>query len=334
MGQFRIRVHLRLRPSDKHSSHFHLEHKANGLPSIVRGATQEAVFERCAAPALTDVLNGYNGNIVAYGQVGSGKTFTMAGETKVRFLISIPHIKAYEVVYDLLMKNQAASNLVLMEGRGIMEVKGLRKTLCRTEADAMKLLFEGGRRRSVASHPLSRAVLELRRGQNHISFRQSRLTAFLRDAIVGNGKTVLIVCAVPEDDYLDETMELQASVKHFLADGGTINDIPVDTLSQVTRSSMIMYVSKEYSWAGIEHPDDILAAQPCSTEGVGELDGQAFIHYKKNVAEGQQFESLIKDKTIELRYPKCCLVRDSECSVCLTNAQAEQYFLKRIKSLW
>jgi len=32
---------------------------------------------------VEEFLNGYNATILAYGQIGSGKTFTMTGDTKV-----------------------------------------------------------------------------------------------------------------------------------------------------------------------------------------------------------------------------------------------------------
>jgi Cdc6-like AAA superfamily ATPase len=38
---------------------------------------QESVFEETALPILESVLEGYNGTIFAYGQTGTGKTFTM-----------------------------------------------------------------------------------------------------------------------------------------------------------------------------------------------------------------------------------------------------------------
>ena len=39
--------------------------------------TQDSVYDRIARPVVTDVLKGYNGTIFAYGQTGTGKTFTM-----------------------------------------------------------------------------------------------------------------------------------------------------------------------------------------------------------------------------------------------------------------
>jgi Tfp pilus assembly pilus retraction ATPase PilT len=44
---------------------------------------QETVFDLCAKEIVDDVLRGYNGTIMTYGHVGSGKTFTMTGGNKV-----------------------------------------------------------------------------------------------------------------------------------------------------------------------------------------------------------------------------------------------------------
>ena len=43
-------------------------------------AKQSEVFEECAMPVIEEVLLGYSATIFAYGQTGTGKTFTMEGE--------------------------------------------------------------------------------------------------------------------------------------------------------------------------------------------------------------------------------------------------------------
>ena len=45
------------------------------------GTSQEEVFNVAAKPAVNSVLEGYNSTIFAYGQTGTGKTFTMEGFT-------------------------------------------------------------------------------------------------------------------------------------------------------------------------------------------------------------------------------------------------------------
>ena len=44
---------------------------------ILHNSSQESVYDECAAPIVKSLLDGYNGTILAYGQTGAGKTFTM-----------------------------------------------------------------------------------------------------------------------------------------------------------------------------------------------------------------------------------------------------------------
>lgn len=42
--------------------------------------SQSLVFEKVGLPIIDSVLNGMSGSILAYGQTGTGKTYTMIGE--------------------------------------------------------------------------------------------------------------------------------------------------------------------------------------------------------------------------------------------------------------
>ena len=39
--------------------------------------SQAEVFDTCALPVISKVFDGYNGSVLAYGQTGTGKTYTM-----------------------------------------------------------------------------------------------------------------------------------------------------------------------------------------------------------------------------------------------------------------
>lgn len=49
---------------------------------FTQDAAQEEVYNYAVAPAVDDVLMGYNGTILAYGQTGAGKSYTMQGPPK------------------------------------------------------------------------------------------------------------------------------------------------------------------------------------------------------------------------------------------------------------
>lgn len=92
--------------------------------------TQMEIYRRVALPVVDKVLNGYNGTIFAYGQTGTGKTYTMSGHQKSddikgiipntfshifsqiarsndkTFVVTVTYVEIYnEDIRDLLSKN-------------------------------------------------------------------------------------------------------------------------------------------------------------------------------------------------------------------------------------
>ncbi|KAK9730619.1 Kinesin motor domain [Popillia japonica] len=81
-------------------------------------STQQSIYDETVRPLVASVLEGYNGCVFAYGQTGTGKTFTMEGEddddnrgviprafeqiwshinrtTGVEFLVSVRYLEIY-----------------------------------------------------------------------------------------------------------------------------------------------------------------------------------------------------------------------------------------------
>ncbi len=133
-------------------------------------ANQELVFERTALPLIDVVLHGVNACVFASGATGSGKTYTMLGESGVpgimtlslhelfarleesdNFNIRCSFIEVYnEVIKDLLRENNMASLDIREDARsgltyiqGVTEVDGIRHF-----DDMMSLLQVGNRRRT------------------------------------------------------------------------------------------------------------------------------------------------------------------------------------------
>ena len=65
--------------------------------------SQEEIYENTAAPIVDGVLNGYNGTIFAYGQTGTGKTYTMDGDTEGENRGIVP--RAFEHIFDYMRAN-------------------------------------------------------------------------------------------------------------------------------------------------------------------------------------------------------------------------------------
>ncbi|XP_072961067.1 kinesin-like protein KIN-14J [Typha angustifolia] len=137
---------------------------------------QEAVFAE-TLPVVRSVLDGYNVCIFAYGQTGTGKTFTMEGTpenrgvnyralevlfrisqercSSVRYEFSVSMLEVYnEKLRDLLEENsdQLAKKLEIKQAAdGAQEVPGLVEAqVCNIE-EVWKMLKTGARNRSVGS---------------------------------------------------------------------------------------------------------------------------------------------------------------------------------------
>ncbi|KAG5502931.1 hypothetical protein JKF63_04704 [Porcisia hertigi] len=67
-------------------------------------ATQEEVYELSARPAVLSVLEGYNATLMAYGQTGTGKTYTMEGFTNEEERGIIP--RAVESVFEYIQERR------------------------------------------------------------------------------------------------------------------------------------------------------------------------------------------------------------------------------------
>jgi len=152
------------------------------LDRILHNASQEMVFDVAARDIVNNVIEGYNGTILAYGQTGAGKTFTMNGGTQsyqhrgvvprslghlfrsiqskpeVATVVRLSYIEIYnETYYDLLAdSSENRPDLTVRDGpNGSVEVKGLTKLVAESEEAALGHLFTGEANRSIAQHQMN-----------------------------------------------------------------------------------------------------------------------------------------------------------------------------------
>lgn len=52
-------------------------------------AQQRSIYDRAVKPIVKDVLEGYNCTVFAFGQTGTGKTYTMEGEMRQKVLYKL-----------------------------------------------------------------------------------------------------------------------------------------------------------------------------------------------------------------------------------------------------
>ncbi|OQR90737.1 kinesin KIF9 [Thraustotheca clavata] len=194
----RVKVCIRVRPASKDHAGIvvnetektiNVLNNGNGTSFRFDGVlgssvTQEQVFEKAAMEATESVLHGYNGTVMAYGQTGAGKTFTMTGgkssfsdrgicarsiamifhaikqDTEHTYTIRASYAEIYnEQLYDLLdfSENQQKELLIQENDKGQTFVKGLSKPLVDSEEAALDLLFQGETNRTIAEHCLNNA---------------------------------------------------------------------------------------------------------------------------------------------------------------------------------
>lgn len=73
--------------------------------------TQEEVYNATALPIVNGVLEGYNGTIFAYGQTGTGKTFSMDGKPTGELRGIMP--RAFDHIFEYIAANSADTEFLV-----------------------------------------------------------------------------------------------------------------------------------------------------------------------------------------------------------------------------
>ncbi|KAF2210966.1 hypothetical protein CERZMDRAFT_85869 [Cercospora zeae-maydis SCOH1-5] len=163
-----------------------LSNKAYQFDKVFSPASDQGmVFEEVVAPILDEVLNGFNCTIFAYGQTGTGKTYTMSGDIsdtlpipeaagiiprvlhtlfaklgdeseKIEHSVKCSFIELYnEDLRDLLAADDHTKLKIFDEanknGRTTTMVQGMEETHIKTASKGIKLLRDGSHKRQVAA---------------------------------------------------------------------------------------------------------------------------------------------------------------------------------------
>lgn len=135
--------------------------------------TQEEIFED-TKPTILSCVDGYNVCIIAYGQTGAGKTYTMTGpqdnpgvnirsvkelfkscrqRETIRYTMKVSIVEIYnEAIFDLLVpRNEGIEKLQIQtKGKDIM-IPGLTEIEVCSVEEVLTLMSEGEKNRTVAS---------------------------------------------------------------------------------------------------------------------------------------------------------------------------------------
>eukprot|EP00897_Mesotaenium_endlicherianum_P005553 jgi/Mesen1/5025/ME000025S04423 len=134
-------------------------------------AGQGDVYNVAARPIVRDVLNGYNGTIMAYGQTGAGKTYTLSStipeqlgiiprasadvfemasaDSEHDYRVTMSYIQIYmEMIQDLL--RPPSSNMQIRENEHGVYISGVHEVEVKKVDDCLRLLALGERNRAFA----------------------------------------------------------------------------------------------------------------------------------------------------------------------------------------
>ncbi|EDQ88811.1 uncharacterized protein MONBRDRAFT_25905 [Monosiga brevicollis MX1] len=135
-------------------------------------ASQSDLYATAVRPIVSSVLQGYNGSVIAYGQTGTGKTFTIEGAlegeqrgvipravqdifTHIQYLVRVSYLQIYnEKISDLLQPSSDANLRIRERGNG--EPYGLSEHVARRAEDVYKLLAAGKNQRVTNSTSMNR----------------------------------------------------------------------------------------------------------------------------------------------------------------------------------
>ena len=141
---------------------------------------QRAIYEESARGAVTNVLQGYNASIIAFGQTGAGKTHTMTGALsgdlrgiipravddvfahiqrdtgeRCKFLVRASYLQIYNEVISDLLKPEVTNLSVREDRKRGVHVEGLSEWVVRTSADVYALMERGAAARATGATKLN-----------------------------------------------------------------------------------------------------------------------------------------------------------------------------------
>lgn len=145
---------------------------------LTEHASQKRVYEAVAKPVVESVLEGYNGTIMAYGQTGTGKTYTLgrldeeddsnrgimaravedilAGVSLVHDSVVVSYLQLYmELIQDLLAPEKDNIQIVEDPKSGDVSVPGASVVEIKDEKSFVELLQTGEANRAVANTKLN-----------------------------------------------------------------------------------------------------------------------------------------------------------------------------------
>ncbi|CAH8847748.1 unnamed protein product [Trichobilharzia szidati] len=191
---------------------------------------QTDIYNRVARPIVDKVLEGYNGTILAYGQTGTGKTFTMEGIRSVPELRGIiPNSFAH--IFGAIAK--ADTNVRFLVRVSYLEIYNEEGSERQAKTGATGKRLQEANKINLSLATLGNVISALVDGKStHVPYRNSKLTRLLQDSLGGNSKTAMIANISPSDYNYDESLSTlrYANRAKNIKNKAKINEDPKDAM--------------------------------------------------------------------------------------------------------
>eukprot|EP00096_Caligus_rogercresseyi_P016446 TRINITY_DN910_c0_g1_i2.p1 TRINITY_DN910_c0_g1~~TRINITY_DN910_c0_g1_i2.p1 ORF type:complete len:1078 (-),score=315.91 TRINITY_DN910_c0_g1_i2:356-3589(-) len=194
---------------EKSNSSLTKTYSFNGVfePEVPQGP----VYARVVKPLIEQVMMGYNCTVFAYGQTGTGKTFTMEGVPESPkagvvpralndlfdglrvsavkdYAIRVSYLELYnEEIFDLLSDVSDASRLRLYEDaqkKGSIIIQGLEELQVNSKEEVLRVLRKGSLKRQTAA-----TLMNAKSSRSHTVFT---VTVLMNQSAVGDEETLKV----------------------------------------------------------------------------------------------------------------------------------------------
>jgi len=311
-------------------------------------ASQPHVFNTTVKELVSNVMKGFNCTVFAYGQTGTGKTYSMEGELGstsrgiiprvvefifqliedsdevFEFTLKVSYCEIYlERLRDLL--NPKNKTLKIRENKAGIYIQGVTEMYVRDEQEVMKLMIIGGDNRTVqgtrmnAVSSRSHAVFMLKLISKHTETGSTKMSKLLMVDLAGSekvGKTEASGSALEEAKKINQSLSALGNVMNALTEGAKHIPYRDSVLTKLLSDSL-----------GGNCKTCLLIACSCSSYSAEEtistmrfgvrakkIKNKAKVNAEKTVAEYKK-EVIGLNKTIRgLRKMVACLKHDLELS--------------------
>lgn len=326
-------VVVRERPQDKISKKFSFDRVFG--PS----SKQIDVYNAVVHPLLDEVLAGYNCTVFAYGQTGTGKTFTMEGYSndpglqwqsdtsagiipralshlfdEIRtidaqeYSVRVSFLELYnEELFDLLSPNDDASKIRLYEDaskKGAVIIHGLEEVTVHNKSEVYKILERGSEKRQTAA-----TLMNAHSSRSHTVFS---ITVHIREntvegeELMKTGKLNLVDLAGSENigrsGAVDRRAREAGSINQSLLTLGRVITALVERAPHIPyRESKLTRLLQE-SLGGRTKTSIIATISPASVNLDETLSTLDYAHRAKNITNRPEINQKLSKKALLKEY--------------------------------